>query len=141
MFDKIGVKQLDLYLIHTPKAIQNGDYEGTWRTFEKIQDDGFAKLVIPFVAALLSYTKPICLRNIGVSNFEVTDLQKLLKNAKIKPVVNQVCQNSLQTDASDHYLLSSTQIRLHPYNIAENADLLDYHKKHGIVTEAYGSLA
>jgi diketogulonate reductase-like aldo/keto reductase len=30
---------------------------------------------------------------------------------------------------------------LHPYNYAESTPLLEYHSKHGIVTEAYGSLA
>ena len=34
-----------------------------------------------------------------------------------------------------------TQIRLHPYNYAANISLLDYHYKHNIVTEAFGSLA
>ncbi|KAF9483585.1 Aldo/keto reductase [Pholiota conissans] len=99
---KIGIKQLDLYLIHTPTAIENDEYEGAWRTFEKIKEDGFA-------------------RSIGVSNFSVEDLQKIIKIAKVKPAVNQ--------------------IRLHPYNISENAALLEYHKQHGVITEAYGSLA
>ncbi|KAF8174251.1 Aldo/keto reductase [Pholiota molesta] len=99
---KIGVKQLDLYLIHTPTAIQNDDFEGAWRTFEKIKEDGLAK-------------------SIGVSNFEIDHLQKVVKIARVKPAVNQV--------------------RLHPYNIAKHAALLEYHKKHGIITEAYGSLA
>ncbi|KAF8962973.1 NADP-dependent oxidoreductase domain-containing protein [Flammula alnicola] len=99
---KIGLKQLDLYLIHTPTAIENGDYEGAWKTFEKIKEDGLAK-------------------SIGVSNFTVSDLQQLLKTANVKPAVNQ--------------------IRFHPYNIAQTAPLLEFHAKHGIVTEAYGSLA
>lgn len=43
-----------------------------------------------------------------------------MKVAKIKPAVNQ--------------------IRFHPYNYAENKDLLEFSKKHGIVTEAYSSL-
>jgi len=60
-------------------------------------------------------------KSIGVSNFTVEDLQKLLKIAHIKPAVNQ--------------------IQLHPYNYAESTPLLEYHSKHGIVTEAYGSLA
>ncbi|KAF8811550.1 2,5-diketo-D-gluconic acid reductase [Phlegmacium glaucopus] len=99
---KIEIKQLDLYLIHTPRVIENGDFEGIWRKFEGCKQEGLTK-------------------SIGVSNFTVEDLQNLLKIAHIKPAVNQ--------------------IRLHPYNHAENAPLLDYHSKHGIVTEAYGSLA
>jgi len=98
----LGLKQLDLYLIHTPTVIVNDDYETVWKQFEKFKEDGLTK-------------------SIGVSNFSVDDLQKLLKIAKVKPAVNQ--------------------IRLHPYNHAENASLLEYHAKHGIITEAYGSLA
>jgi len=100
--NKLEIKQLDLYLIHSPTLIENGDFEGAWREFERFKQEGLTK-------------------SIGVSNFTVADLQKLLKTAHIKPAVNQ--------------------IRLHPYNYAENASLLDYHSVHGIVTEAYGSLA
>lgn len=33
------------------------------------------------------------------------------------------------------------QIELHPYNYASWKEVLDFSAKHGIVTEAYGSLA
>uniref|UniRef100_A0A8H7XQC8 NADP-dependent oxidoreductase domain-containing protein n=1 Tax=Psilocybe cubensis TaxID=181762 RepID=A0A8H7XQC8_PSICU len=100
---KLGLKYLDLYLIHTPNAVEAaGGYEVVWRQFEKFKEDGLTK-------------------SIGVSNFTVHHLQQLLKIAKIKPAVNQ--------------------IRLHPYNLSEHASLLEYHAKHGIITEAYGSLA
>ena len=36
---------------------------------------------------------------------------------------------------------SHEQIELNPYNYAENVSLLEYHSKHGIVTEAYGILS
>ncbi|KAF8811564.1 hypothetical protein BYT27DRAFT_7276459 [Phlegmacium glaucopus] len=45
----------------------------------------------------------------------------MLKNAHIKPAVNQ--------------------IHLHPYNHAADPSLLDHQSKHDIATEAYGSLA
>ena len=84
-----------------------------------------------------------CLRSIGVSNFTVENLQKLLKIAHIKPAVNQVSPPFIimivvwtQTRS-----WSPWQIQLHPYNYAESTPLLEYHSKHGIVTEAYGSLA
>ncbi|KAF9013176.1 Aldo/keto reductase [Cyathus striatus] len=99
---KLGIKHVDLYLIHSPTIVPNGDFEGAWKEFEKIKEDGLAT-------------------SIGVSNFSVEDLQKLLKTARIKPAANQ--------------------IQLHPYNHSENAKLLEYHAKHGIITEAYGSLA
>ncbi|PPQ77074.1 hypothetical protein CVT25_014887 [Psilocybe cyanescens] len=100
---KLGLKHLDLYLIHTPSTIeQGGGYEAVWSQFEKFKEEGLTK-------------------SIGVSNFTIEHLQQLLKIAKVKPAVNQ--------------------IRLHPYNLTEHASLLEYHAKHGIITEAYGSLA
>ncbi|KAG5643161.1 hypothetical protein DXG03_001491 [Asterophora parasitica] len=98
---KLGLEYVNLYLIHFPTAIEN-DVEGGWREFEKIKEDGLAK-------------------SIGVSNFNVEQLERLVKIAKVKPAVNQ--------------------IRFHPYNYAEHRSLLEYSAKHGIVTEAYGSLA
>lgn len=59
-------------------------------------------------------------RSIGVSNFTIKELEELLKVARVKPVVNQV--------------------QFHPYNWAENKALLEFHKKHGILTEGYSSL-
>ncbi|KAF5312025.1 hypothetical protein D9619_002399 [Psilocybe cf. subviscida] len=99
---QIDITYLDLYLIHSPNTIPNGDVESAWKTMERFREEGYAK-------------------SIGVSNFELQDLERLLKIAKVKPAVNQ--------------------IKLHPYNHAQTAELLAYHAKHGIVTEAYGSLA
>ncbi|EKM79196.1 hypothetical protein AGABI1DRAFT_74034 [Agaricus bisporus var. burnettii JB137-S8] len=59
-------------------------------------------------------------RSIGVSNHNIEDLEPLLKIAHYKPVVNQ--------------------IQFHPYNWEKNKKLLEYHTKHGIVTEGYSSL-
>ncbi|KDQ62685.1 hypothetical protein JAAARDRAFT_171241 [Jaapia argillacea MUCL 33604] len=97
---KLGLKQLDLYLIHAPSFVE-GKLESAWQEFEKIKETGLAK-------------------SIGVSNFTVKDLQQVIKSAKVKPAVNQ--------------------IRFHPYNYSENKTLLEYSGKHGIITEAYGSL-
>ncbi|KAF8919793.1 NADP-dependent oxidoreductase domain-containing protein [Mucidula mucida] len=97
---KLGLKQVDLYLIHFPGLVEN-DIENGWKQLERIKDEGLAK-------------------SIGVSNFDVEQLQTLLKTAKIKPAVNQ--------------------IRFHPYNYSEHKALLDYSAQHGIITEAYSSL-
>ncbi|KAF8886250.1 NADP-dependent oxidoreductase domain-containing protein [Gymnopilus junonius] len=104
----LGLAYLDLYLIHTPNSVPNGDFE-VHGGIRNLKQDGLTRYEQRFF------------RSIGVSNFTVKDLQKLLKIAKVKPAVNQ--------------------IRLHPYNYAENATLLEYQAKHGIITEAYGSLA
>ncbi|KAG6816538.1 hypothetical protein H0H87_005315 [Tephrocybe sp. NHM501043] len=98
---KLGLKYVDLYLIHQPYLIAH-DFERSWKELEQIKEDGLAK-------------------SIGVSNFNLEQLQTIVKSARIKPAVNQ--------------------IQFHPYNYAQHKSLLEYSAKHGIVTEAYGSLA
>ncbi|KAI0043787.1 Aldo/keto reductase [Auriscalpium vulgare] len=97
---QLGLKFVDLYLIHQPGLVK--DIGSAWDEFVKLKDDGLAK-------------------SIGVSNFNVEQLQATIKTGKTKPAVNQ--------------------IRFHPYNYASYKDLLEYSAKHGIVVEAYGSLA
>jgi 2,5-diketo-D-gluconate reductase A len=65
--NKLGMDYLDLYLIHRPK----GDVNGTWKAMEELYAAGK-------------------IRAIGVSNFEPDQLDELIKNNKIKPVVNQI---------------------------------------------------
>ena len=55
-------------------------------------------------------------KTIGVSNYRPQDLEAVLKTAKVKPAINQ--------------------IEFHPY--LQRTELLDFHKKHGIATSAYG---
>lgn len=64
---KIATEYLDLYLIHWPKQLNNE----TWRALEKLYKDGKV-------------------RAIGVSNFKEHHLIDVMKNAEIKPMVNQV---------------------------------------------------
>lgn len=66
--EKLGLEYLDLYLIHWPIT---GKFKDTWRALEKIYRDGKV-------------------RSIGVSNFHVHHLQELLKDAEVKPVLNQI---------------------------------------------------
>ncbi|KAJ3476647.1 hypothetical protein NLI96_g11019 [Meripilus lineatus] len=94
---ELGLKQLDLYLIHDPRAVT----PETWPEFEKFKKEGLVK-------------------SIGVSNYPLEQLKSLIKEAKVVPAVNQIL--------------------LHPYNYAENKELLEYSAKHGIVIEAYSSL-
>ncbi|KAI0057694.1 Aldo/keto reductase, partial [Artomyces pyxidatus] len=67
---KLGVKSVDLYLIHNPRLVAN-DFEGAWAEFVKIKESGLAK-------------------SIGVSNFTVEQLQTIVKTGKTKPAVNQI---------------------------------------------------
>ncbi|KAI9459696.1 NADP-dependent oxidoreductase domain-containing protein [Lactarius psammicola] len=99
---KLGLASLDLYLIHSPWVIVNDDLEGLWKRMVEIREAGLAK-------------------SIGVSNFTLELLQRVVRMGKTLPAVNQ--------------------IRVHPYNYASWKEVLEFSTKHGIVTEAYGSLA
>jgi len=99
---KLGLAHLDLYLVHSPESIVNDDVEGLWGRMVDIREAGLAK-------------------SIGVSNFKLDLLQRIVKMGKRLPAVNQ--------------------IELHPYNYASWKDVLEFSAKHGIITEAYSSLA
>ncbi|WP_068617683.1 aldo/keto reductase [Paenibacillus tuaregi] len=65
---KLGLEYLDLYLIHWPVE---GKYKEAWRALETLYKEGRVKAI-------------------GVSNFQIHHLEDLLKDAEIKPVINQV---------------------------------------------------
>ncbi len=94
--DKLGLDYLDLYLIHRPR----GDVQGSWKAMEELYKEGIIKAI-------------------GVSNFEPDQLDKLISNNKIKPVVNQI-----ETHAF--------------FQQPKNYDVL---KKHGIQHEAWSPFA
>ncbi len=64
---RLGVDQVDLYIIHWPQ----GGPTWAWPGMEGARERGYA-------------------RSIGVSNFNVDELDELLSVARIPPVVNQV---------------------------------------------------
>ena len=64
---RLGLDYLDLYLIHQPY----GDYYGSWRALEKLNQDSRA-------------------RAIGVSNFHPDRLIDLIDHTGIVPAVNQI---------------------------------------------------
>lgn len=67
--EKIGLDYLDLYLVHWPGIDTN--YVEVYKALEKIYQDGR-------------------MRSIGVSNFHVHHLEKLLKETTVIPVINQI---------------------------------------------------
>jgi 2,5-diketo-D-gluconate reductase A len=97
--DALGIEQIDLFLIHWPLATVR-DFVETWKAFERIYADGRA-------------------RAIGVSNFQVAHLERLLEETDIVPVVNQ--------------------IEAHPYLTQE--ELLAFNTEHRIATEAWSPLS
>ena len=97
--DKLGLDQLDLYLIHWPTPARDL-YLDTWRALERLQRDGRV-------------------RSIGVSNFHVEHLQRVMDRSDVMPAVNQV--------------------ELHP--LLPQDELRAFHAEHGIATEAWSPLA
>uniref|UniRef100_A0A8H7KAJ5 NADP-dependent oxidoreductase domain-containing protein n=1 Tax=Bionectria ochroleuca TaxID=29856 RepID=A0A8H7KAJ5_BIOOC len=106
----LGLDYIDLFLIHFPcstdpndssKHLPDWDYVKTWQEMQKMLDSGKVK-------------------NIGVSNFQIRHLEKLLSDptCKVVPAVNQ--------------------LELHPYN--PSSKLLDYCKSKGIHCTAYSCL-
>ncbi|WP_199425939.1 aldo/keto reductase [Thermaerobacillus caldiproteolyticus] len=83
---KLGLEYLDLYLIHWPVE---GKYKDAWRALETLYKEGRV-------------------RAIGVSNFQIHHLEDLMKDAEIKPMVNQVeyhprlTQKELQAFCREH---------------------------------------
>jgi diketogulonate reductase-like aldo/keto reductase len=97
--ERLGLDAVDLYLIHWPMP-QVDRYLDTWRAFEELHASGRA-------------------RAIGVSNFRVADLQRLLEASDVVPAINQ--------------------IELHP--LLQQAELRAFHDEHAILTEAWSPLA
>jgi diketogulonate reductase-like aldo/keto reductase len=65
--ERLGVDQVDLYIIHWPQ----GGSTWAWPGMERAHQHGYA-------------------RSIGVSNFSLSELDELLSVAETRPVVNQV---------------------------------------------------
>jgi diketogulonate reductase-like aldo/keto reductase len=93
---KLGLEYLDLYLIHWPVE---GKFKEAWRALETLYKEGRVKAI-------------------GVSNFHVHHLEELLKDAEIKPMVNQV--------------------ELHPRLTQQ--EIRQYCENHGIQMEAWSPL-
>jgi 2,5-diketo-D-gluconate reductase A len=94
----LGLDVLDLYLIHWPVPAKDR-YRETWRALERLYADGRV-------------------HSIGVSNFTVEHLSRLLDVASVVPAVNQV--------------------ELHPGFTQDELRVL--HDKHDIVTESWSPL-
>ena len=69
-FDRLGLQQIDLFLIHRPSKEDGVNIE-TWKALEDAKDSGRVK-------------------SIGVSNFSRGELKELMENSRIKPAVNQL---------------------------------------------------
>jgi 2,5-diketo-D-gluconate reductase A len=98
--DALDIGYVDLFLIHWPLPTSGVDYLDTWKAMEGLLDGGLV-------------------RAIGVSNFQVAHLERIINGASVVPAVNQ--------------------IELHPY-LAQN-ELRDFDRTHDIATEAWSPIA
>ncbi len=96
--EKLGGGYIDLYLIHWPVP-HKGLYVETWEALGTLQNEERV-------------------RSIGVSNFRVEDLERIIEATGVVPAVNQ--------------------IELHPR--LQQLELRRFHDEHGIVTEAWSPL-
>jgi 2,5-diketo-D-gluconate reductase A len=96
--DQLGYDYVDLYLIHWPVPSQDL-YVETWQALTEIKADGRA-------------------RSIGVSNFQIPHLERIIDETGVTPAVNQ--------------------IELHPQ--LQQRRLRGFHEQHSILTEAWSPL-
>ncbi|MFD2923386.1 aldo/keto reductase [Halobacillus naozhouensis] len=95
---KLGLDYVDMYLVHWPTP-EYDDYVETYKALEKLQKDGRVKAI-------------------GVCNFNIEHLQRLLDECDVKPAVNQV--------------------ECHPY-LAQN-ELKEFCHENGILLEAWAPI-
>ncbi|CAM5790744.1 MULTISPECIES: aldo/keto reductase [Brevibacillus] len=113
--DKLGLDYLDLYLIHWPVA---GKYKEAWRALETLYKEGRVKAI-------------------GVSNFQIHHLEDLMKDAEIKPMVNQVeyhprlTQKELQAYCQKHGIQLEAWSPLMQGQLLDNPVLQEIATKHG----------
>ncbi|TSB45127.1 aldo/keto reductase [Alkalicoccobacillus porphyridii] len=96
--ERLGLDYVDLYLIHWPTPMYD-NYVETYKAMEKLYNDGRVKAI-------------------GVCNFEIEHLQRLLDECEVVPVLNQ--------------------IECHPY--LAQTELKEFCAKHNILVEAWSPL-
>jgi diketogulonate reductase-like aldo/keto reductase len=97
--ERLGLDYVDLYLIHWP-APGNDKYLETWEVLLELQQEGLARAV-------------------GVSNFQVPHLERIIEATGVSPAINQ--------------------IELHPW--LQQSELRAFGDEQRIVTEAWSPLA
>ncbi|RTQ89699.1 aldo/keto reductase [Lysinibacillus telephonicus] len=101
---KLQLDYLDLYLIHWPVE---GKYKDAWRALETLYKEGKVKAI-------------------GVSNFQVHHLEDLMKDAEIKPMVNQVEFHPLLTQQEVRAYCKANEIQVEAWSPLAQGQLLDH---------------
>lgn len=101
--NKLGLDYLDLYLIHWPVE---GKYKETWRALETLYKENRV-------------------RAIGVSNFQIHHLQDVIKEAEIKPMINQVEYHPRLTQKELQMFCKEQGIQMEAWSPLMQGQLLD----------------
>ena len=115
--DRLGLKYLDLYLIHTPFAFQSGDNQDPRDQNGNVLYDKSITLLDTWKALETLVDHGKC-RAIGLSDITLDKLKPIYESARIKPAV--------------------VQVESHPY--LPETELLQYCKENGIVLLAFAPL-
>ncbi len=115
--DNFKLEYLDLYLMHSPMEFQPGD-----NPFPRDADGNFITGDTDYIdtyRVMEDLLKKGLVKNIGISNFNPQQVERLLSNCTIKPVTNQ--------------------IECHPYLTEKETS--DFCNSKGILITAYSPLA
>jgi alcohol dehydrogenase (NADP+) len=115
--ERLGLKYLDLYLIHTPFAFQPGEDQDPRDQDGNVLYDHAVTLLDTWKAMETLVDHGKC-RAIGLSDIGLNELKPLYEAARIQPAV--------------------VQVESHPY--LPETDLLEYCKENGIVFLAFAPL-
>lgn len=116
--DLLGTDYVDLYLVHWPVPSRDR-YVDTYRALERIRQEGRA-------------------RSIGVSNFAIEHLERLLDETEVVPVINQVelhprlPQDELRAFDAAQGILTQAWSPLARGRLLEEPVLADIAAKHGV---------
>ncbi|MBY0097348.1 aldo/keto reductase [Mesobacillus maritimus] len=116
---KLGLEYLDLYLIHWPVE---GKYKDAWRALETLYKEGKVKAI-------------------GVSNFQIHHLEDLMKDAEIKPMVNQVEYHPRLTQKELQAFCRDNGIQLEAWSPLMQGQLLDNEVLQEIADKHHKSVA
>jgi 2,5-diketo-D-gluconate reductase A len=113
---KLRLDYIDLYLIHWPVP-KRDTYVDTWKAFIELQKQGR-------------------IRSIGVSNFEVSHLDRIIAETGVVPVINQIethpafQQTTLREQLLTKHIQSQSWSPLGQGPLLENPLIADIAKKH-----------
>lgn len=116
--EKLGLEQVDLYLIHWP-APEDEAYLKAWNILESLQEQGLT-------------------RSIGVSNFLPEHLDRVAETSSVTPAVNQVeihpalQQRSIQAANAKYGIATQAWSPLAQGAVFEDAPVVEAAEAHGV---------